>query len=268
LGPHERKHGVLLTVSYDGKRYSGWAVQDNARTIAGELQGAIHAVDPRATRLRGVSRTDAGVHARAQLAAFDTDKAIECRGWAHALVKHLPDEIAVVGVEKVPAGYDPRSHTLDKTYHYVVLESGVPDPHWRGRAWRVWERLNHEAMHEEAKSLLGTHDFRAFRSSRDRRETTVRTILRAEVEPLRDEPRAWRLVVRGDRFLHHMVRIIVGTLVDVGRSRLPRGAVARAFQAGTRETLGMTAPPDGLYLTEVRLSERGESEWPDHSSNR
>jgi tRNA pseudouridine38-40 synthase len=261
-------HGVLLTIAYDGRRLSGWARQDNSRTVAGELEGAIRAIDPRASPLRGVSRTDAGVHAHGQLASFDTAKDIDARGWVLALLPHLSEEIAVTRAERVPVGYDPRRHAREKTYRYVILESRVPDPHWHGRAWRVRERLNHDAIAEEALALIGQHDFRAFRTTADTREHTVRTILRAGVRRMIDDPRCWQLEITGDRFLHRMVRIIVGTLVDVGRSRLPRGAVSRALASGTRNDLGMTAPPDGLYLDHIVLDARGTAEWPDHSPDR
>jgi tRNA pseudouridine38-40 synthase len=262
------RRGVLLELSYDGRTFSGWARQKNARTVAGELAGAIAVIDPKASQVRGVSRTDAGVHARAQIASFDTDKDISPRGWVLALQQQLPSEIGVMRSARVPPGYDPRGHVVHKTYRYQVVQTPVPDPFWRGRAWQVRERLNHEAMAREAEALLGTHDFRAFRSSKDQRDITVRTILRAAIEHSAEDPRRWHLEVMGDRFLHRMVRIIAGTLIDVGRSRLPTGAVARALESHAREDLGMTAPPDGLYLHDIELDMGGTDEWPDQFSNR
>ena len=130
----EHKNGILLTVAYDGSLFSGWARQTNARSVAGELDGAIAAIDPKATQSRGLSRTDAGVHAREQLVAFDTDKDITLRGWVLALSQHLPDEIAVVRATSVPPGFDARRIPARKVYRYTVLHSLVRDPFLQGRA--------------------------------------------------------------------------------------------------------------------------------------
>lgn len=254
--------GVLLTVAYDGAPFHGFARQPEARTIAGELDGAVREIDPHASLVRGASRTDTGVHARGQRVAFDTVLSIPPRGWAMALARELPDEIAVVGAAEVEPGYDPRHHALQKTYRYVVLESAVRDPFLVGRAWRVGERLNHEAMQREATSLVGTHDFRAFRSSADERQDTVRHILRSSVRASAALARCLEIEVEGDRFMHRMMRIIAGTLVDIGRGRLAPGAIGRAIDSGARKDLGLTAPPDGLFLERIDLSDPGRNPWP------
>lgn len=256
--------GVLLHLAYDGRRFSGFARQSNARTVAGELEGAIRALDPRASFVRGASRTDAGVHARNQIVAFDATRDMEPRRWVHALNRHLGEDLVVSRAARVPIGYDPRRHAFRKTYRYIVLNSRVPDPFWRGRAWSVRDRLNHDRMCDELRSLVGTHDFRAFRTSSDQRIDTVRTILRAGANTLRDDARCTAFEVCGSAFMHRMVRIIVGTVVDVGRGRREPFAVRRAIESGSREDLGMTAPPDGLYLESVELDDRGTDEWPDH----
>ena len=256
------RQGVLLTVAYDGTPFSGWAKQPHARTVAGELEGAIAAIDPRASAVRGTSRTDAGVHARRQLAAFDTDREIDPRGWALGLARHLPSEIGILSAAGVPAGFDPRRHVVSKVYRYVVLCSQTRDPHLCGRAWRVGNRLNHEAMAREAALLVGSHDFRAFRGASDARPDTVRRIVRAEVRSARSDARLVEIEVEGDRFLYHMVRIIAGTLVDVGRGKLAPGAVERALASGARTDLGLTAPPEGLYLDRVVLDTVPADGWP------
>lgn len=253
--------GVLLGVAYDGGPFSGFARQPEARTVAGELDGAVRAVDPSASLVRGVSRTDAGVHARAQCVAFDSALDIPPRGWALALARHLPDEISVVRAARVAAGYDPRAHATTKTYRYSVLESLVRDPFLCRFTWRIAERLNHQAMAEEASALLGEHDFRAFRAAGDPREDTVRQILRADLE--RPTESRLDLVVTGNRFLYKMMRIVAGTVIDVGRGRLSPGAVARALASGSRDDLGVTAPPEGLCLERVTLAEAGGEAWPD-----
>jgi tRNA pseudouridine38-40 synthase len=255
--------GVLLSVAYDGGPFAGFARQPEARTVAGELDGAVRAMDARASLVRGVSRTDAGVHARAQCVAFDTALDIPARGWALALARHLPQEISVVRAARVELGFDPRSHARAKTYRYSVLQSPVRDPHAFRYTWRVAERLNHQAMAEEARALVGEHDFRAFRGARDARVDTVRRLSRADIVATKSDQRRLDVVVTGDRFLYKMMRIIAGTLVDVGRGRLAPGAVARALGSGRRADLGLTAPPEGLCLEEVLLTEAGSDAWPD-----
>ncbi|HEX4478229.1 MAG TPA: tRNA pseudouridine(38-40) synthase TruA [Polyangiaceae bacterium] len=260
--------GVLLTVAYDGTRFAGYARQPTARTIAGELDGAIRALDPKASLARGASRTDSGVHAHGQRVSFDTRLDIPPRGWALALAQHLSDEVSIVATSRVRAGYDPRDHAMRKTYRYFILRSEVRDPFWQHRAWRTSERLNHDAMAAEAHTLVGTHDFRAFRSSTDSRVDTVRTLVRAEFLSYAVDDRVLVLEITGDRFLHRMMRIIAGTLVDVGRGRLLPGAVTRGIESGNRANLGMTAPPDGLYLLHIELNDEGSDKWPDHLSSR
>ncbi len=261
IEPHA--FGVLLDVAYDGTTFAGFVRQPNARTVAGELDGAVRAIDPRASLVRGCSRTDAGVHARQQRVAFDTHKDIEPRGWVLALAQQLPPELAVVRAARIETGFEPSRRALQKTYRYVVLRSSVADPFWEHRAWRTYDRLNHELMQAEASSLVGEHDFRAFRAAADQREETVRTILRAELRTSACDTRALELEITGNRFLYRMMRIICGTLVDVGRGRLAPGIVARAFESRSRSDLGVTAPPDGLYLEHIELDDDGRDAWPD-----
>ena len=251
----EHRFGVLLTVAYDGRRYSGWARQTNARSIAGELEGAIAAIDPKASQTRGLSRTDAGVHAREQLVAFDTNKDIELRGWVLALSQHLPDEIAIVRATRVPPGFDARRQVTRKVYRYTVLHSRVRDPFLEGRAWRVIERFNHSDLNAIAQSLVGKHDFAAFRGAADTRTETVRQIFRIEVRKAHSDERITLIEVEGDKFLYNMVRIIVGTLIDIGRERRPKDALTRALASHARTDLGITAPADGLCLERVIIDD-------------
>ncbi len=255
----------MLTLAYDGASFSGFAAQNNtAHTVAGVLGKAIAAMDPRATRLRVASRTDAGVHALGQVASFNATLDIASRGWLLGLSAHLPPQIAVQRVARVHPSYNPSKAALAKTYRYLILRGTVRDPFLHGRAWRVHEPLDLELMRKEAQSLLGTHDFAAFRGSADRRATTTRTITVAELREVPGQPRCIAFEIRGDRFLYHMVRIIVGTLVDVGRGSREPGAIARARASGARTDLGMTAPPDGLCLDHIELADSGHDEWPNH----
>jgi tRNA pseudouridine38-40 synthase len=255
--------GVLLTVAYDGTDFSGFARQPSARTIAGELDGAVRALAPRATLVRGASRTDAGVHARGQRVAFDVDRELPARAWVHSLNRELPDAISVRRAAAVAPGFEPRFAARMKTYRYVILESRVPSPFERGRAWRVTDRLNHELMRQAAAPLVGEHDFRAFRAAEDQRENTVRRIVRIEVRTRSsDDGEVSEIVVEGNRFMHRMVRIIVGSLVDVGSGRLAHGALANALGTKNRTDLGRTAPPLGLFLDSIVLDDDGRDAWP------
>ncbi len=257
------ERGVLLTVAYDGEQFSGWATQPSGgvRTVHDVLAAAIASMDPSASGPRGASRTDAGVHAEGQVAAFDTTRDIEPRGWVLGLNAALPDDVAVRAARQVPAGFEPRAAARGKRYRYRLLLDPVRHPIWRGRAWRVGHPLDLERMAREAARLEGTHDFRAFRSARDERQTTERTMRRVALE--RDGERVVGIVVEGSAFMHNMVRIIAGTLVDVARGHLDEGAVTRAIASGERDDLGQTAPAHGLVLEKVELAgvDGGEA-WP------
>jgi tRNA pseudouridine38-40 synthase len=254
--------GVLLEVAYDGQEFHGWAAQRGARTVEEVLRGAVLAVDPRAGPVRGASRTDAGVHAEGQLAAFDATLAIPARGWALGLNRHLPPDVAVRSARPVPLGFAPRFAARWKRYRYRVLVDPIRDPIARGRAWRVPD-LDAAAMAGEAAAARGTHDFASFRGAGDQRPSTVRTLTRVDVEREPD-PRVVAVVVEGDAFLYNMVRILVGTMVDVGRGRLPPGAVANALERRVRASAGITAPAHGLVLehVDVALPDGAGERWP------
>ncbi len=261
---HQYHHGILLKIAYDGRAYSGLALQDNAPTIAAALLHAIRQMAPEVSGLRVCSRTDAGVHALEQYVAFDTDATISSRGWLLGITGNLPRDIAILRVARVPVGFQPRRHALSKTYRYAVLQGTLRDPFLESRSWRVAERLNHSAMRRAAQSLIGTHDFRAFRGRSDLRTHTVRTITAASVEPHPTQPRVLEITVEGNAFLYHMVRIIAGTLVDVGRGKRDERAFERAIESGNRLVLGVTAPAAGLFLVDIQLDEVGIDHWPYH----
>jgi tRNA pseudouridine38-40 synthase len=262
------RHGVLLTLSYEGGLFCGFARQARERTIAGELEGAIAVLDPRASSVRGVSRTDAGVHARAQLVAFDASREIDPRGWVLGLNRELPREIAVVRAARTEALFEPRRRVLRKTYVYRVLESPTREPLIDRYAWRVPYRLNQLAMRDAARSLSGNHDFRAFRGAADRRDDTVRHIFRIDVTRSTHDPRITEVSVCGDRFLYNMLRIIAGTLVDIGRGHRESSAFEQALGSGLRSDLGVTAPPHGLTLEHIELDDMGCDPWPAASKHR
>lgn len=255
---------MLLTVAYDGSSFAGFAPQPDQRTIAGELLAAIRAVDGRIDVLRGASRTDAGVHALGQRVAFDTVANLPPRAWVLAVTKHLPSAIAVRRAAFVEPGFAPRFANRGKRYRYLILRDRARDPFYESRAWRL-DDLDDDAIgraREEVKHAIGEHDFSAFRSSSDPRPSSVRTIREVVV---RNDPADARLVaieVEGNAFLHNMVRILVGTVVDVARGRIAPGAIDRALASRDRRDGGITAPPDGLYLDRVLLDDEGAEAWP------
>lgn len=259
------EHGVLLTVAYDGTAYSGWASQgpsSSERTVESTLHAAVCSVDARASKLRGTSRTDAGVHAEHQPVAFDPALDIEPRGWVMAINSHLPDDIAVRAARLTSPGFNPRHAAKLKRYRYRLLLDLVRDPIERVRAWRIGYAIDHDKLAHACELLTGTHDFAAFRTAKDERPTTVRTLSRVSLEPLHE--RVISIAVEGDAFMHNMVRIIVGTLVDVARGKLDERAIVRAFESKRRGELGITAPAHGLTLehVELELPDGTSSPWP------
>jgi tRNA pseudouridine38-40 synthase len=194
--------------------------------------------------------------------AFDPSRELPTRAWAHNINRSLPEEIVVKRAYSVARGYEPRHDALHKTYRYLLRHATVRDPFDVERSWRLPERLNHVLMVQAAKSLLGEHDFRAFRGAQDDRKNTVRRILRVEVRKTSSDENGLEIEVSGTGFLYKMVRIIVGSLVDVGRNRLPPDCFERALASGDRADLGITAPPGGLYLQHVELESQLDDEWP------
>lgn len=255
--------GVLVKVAYEGTAFSGWASQKDARTVEDTLRGAILAIDPRAQGPRGTSRTDAGVHAEGQLAAFDASVAMPPRGWVLTLNQHLPEDVAVRSAQLVPDGFSPRFASKKKRYRYDLLLDKVRDPLLCRRSWRIGYDMDMARIEREKEAIVGTHDFAAFRSAADERTSTVRTIHAVHVTQHAD-PRLWSITVEGTAFLYNMVRILVGTLLDVGRGHLEEGTIARALAGKDRALAGQTAPAHGLTLADIELEmpEGSGERWP------
>lgn len=247
---------VRLIVRYDGTDFSGWQRQRGVPTVQEEIETAASVMACERVIVRGAGRTDAGVHAHGQLAAFRTEATIPDYGWRMGLTGRLPRSIAIVDARQVQDDFDPRRASAGKRYRYLIISSPHRDPLLRDRAWHLWGDLDVELMRREAVALVGTHDFAAFRAADCERETTVRTLFRVEVLDRwqgRDDLIA--IEVEGTAFLKNMVRVIVGTLVDVGRKRLPPGTVVKRLADHDRTLSGMTAPAQGLYLDEVFIKD-------------
>jgi tRNA pseudouridine38-40 synthase len=202
------------------------------------------------------------VHARHQIVSFLSQRTIPARGWALGLRQFLPESITVLGAALVPDSFDPRRDPLWKRYRYRVFVSPTPDPFERGRAHWILGPLNSGLMQEAARVLVGEHDFHAFRSARDQRTSTVRRIDDVSIQPWAEGAPSVDIVVTGNRFLHNMVRIIAGSLVDIGQGRREAACLERALASGRREELGMTAPAHGLYLEHVELASQMLDRFP------
>lgn len=243
---------LLLTLRYNGAAFHGWQVQPNAVTVQEVLQDAIEKLTGVRSGVIGCSRTDAGVSAEMFCCSFDTDFPLRGEKLCAALNAHLPREIAVYDVRAVSPDFHPRYNARGKRYIYRIWNGRQRHPLWEGRAWHINRPLDEEAMNATASLLVGRHDFAAFCSAGSSVEDTVRTVSRAEVTREGD---LITFTVEADGFLYNMVRIFIGTLVDVAEGRLTATELQEALRTGNRELAGRTAPPDGLILQQVFYGE-------------
>ena len=243
------KKRFLLTVSYDGTCYCGWQRQKNGPSVQQTLEETLEKLLREPVRVTGASRTDAGVHALGQRAHLDSATSIPAEKLPFALNTMLPGDIRVLGALPVPDTLHARFSVSGKTYQYRMHNSPHASALYRNLSAHVPVRLNDRLMDEAARILLGTHDFAAFAAAGGSAKTTVRTITDIRVQRL-DE--TVLLTVSGNAFLYNMVRIIAGTLIDIGHGRLAPDALQKALDTGDRLQLGVTAPPQGLTLVEVR----------------
>ncbi|MEM1024160.1 MAG: tRNA pseudouridine(38-40) synthase TruA [Myxococcota bacterium] len=245
---------LKLLVEYDGTDFAGWQVQDGQRTVQGVLQAAVEVMTCRPTLVRGASRTDAGVHALGQVAAFDTEGSIPAHGFLRGLNRYLPADVVVHGVEEVAPLWDPKRSSRGKRYRYAYWTRPSPSALDRRRAWHLPYSMDLKAMRAGAQAFVGTHDFEAFRASGCVAKHAVRTIYEVRIEA----PTLHRVhfVVVGNAFVRNMVRIMAGTLEEVGRGKSPPSIVAQALQSRRRALAGRTAPAHGLFLEEVVHDER------------
>jgi len=251
---------IRLVVEYDGTSLCGWQRQENGPTVQQHLEEALSKMLSHEVRVRGASRTDAGVHARGQVALFHTEKPIPLHGIRRGLNSLLPEMIAVREVDEVGEEFDPRHSASGKHYRYTILMAPTRSPALRDRAWHHPRTLDLSAMRAAASVLLGEHDFAAFRSVHCTAKTTMRRI---DTIDLVEHPGDILTVeVRGNAFLRNMVRIVVGTLTEVGVGRFTPAQVAEILASRDRTRAGLTAPAHGLELVEVRYDGRRVSSDP------
>ncbi len=256
--PREYSRTFRLTLAYDGTAYRGWQVQPDAPTVQGCLLVAAGQVLGKPVRVTGASRTDAGVHALRQVASLVTSARLSARSLAPALNAHLPREIRVLDALEVDGAFDARRAASGKRYAYLIDNDAVPSPLLLRYTWHVRAPLDLAAMRAALRLLRGTHDFSAFCASAGRDRRPVCTLRAAHVVRTR---RLIAVVLSADSFLHHMVRNIVGSLVEVGRGRQEPAWLGRVLESRDRTRAGPTAPGPGLVL--VRVVYRRPSSPPD-----
>jgi len=244
---------IKLLVQYDGGRYLGWQRQreedpERPRTIQGKLEQVLGRLTGESIRLVGASRTDAGVHAEAQVASFQTSSTASLRELLDYLARYLPEDIAVTAADQVDARFHARYRARRKRDLYRVWTAPYPQVFRRRYCLHLPGVLDTAGMRRAAALLAGQHDFRSFTTARSRTKSTVRTLHVLEVR----EQEGWvELFFEGDGFLHNMARILTGTLLEVGAGRVPAEAMSGILEARARSAAGPLAPPQGLCLLEV-----------------
>ena len=239
-----------LDLCYDGSRYRGWQrLGDSEHTIQGKLEQVISRMVGRPTEVIGSGRTDGGVHAMGQVANFHAETALSAAEILAYLRRYLPEDIGVLAVTEVDPRFHSRYQAAEKTYRYRIWNADVPCVFERKYVWQVPEPLNLDAMAAGAALLLGTHDFLPFSSLKKSKKSTVRTLKQLEINRVGPE---LQITAVADGFLYHMVRILVGTLVDIGQGKLLPSEIPHVFEAGGRPAGGQPTPPQGLCLMEVK----------------
>lgn len=244
---------LVMTVSYDGTGYYGFQTQPGGNTIQDRIEESIRHLTGEAVTIIASGRTDAGVHARAQVFNFHTNSAIPVERWALALNSRLPPDIRILEARMADPGFHARKSAKRKTYRYTINCGKFPDVFQRFYQFHHPTPLDVEAMRHALKALIGEHDFTSFCSPASNKLSHVRTIYDARIE-LAENGAGGKLLhvfVTGNGFLQHMVRIIVGTLLEVGEGKRPPDEMARILEGKNRMLAGPTAMPHGLMLWEV-----------------
>jgi tRNA pseudouridine38-40 synthase len=241
-----------MQVEYDGSAYSGWQVQHHADTVQARLEAAIAQVAASPVRVHCAGRTDAGVHALGQVIHFDAQARRSPRGWVLGTNSKLPDDIAVRWAVPVPGDFHARFSATGRHYRYLILCRPTRSALWRGRAVWTHRPLDLARMRTAGALLVGRHDFTSFRALACQAKSPVRTLRYLH---LARQDELIRLEVGADGFLHHMVRNIAGVLMTIGRGEAPVDWTAELLALRDRARGGVTAPPDGLYLTGVDYPE-------------
>ena len=238
-----------ITVAYDGTDFIGWQRQPSGTSIQGLLENALSELDERDVTVIGAGRTDAGVHALGQVAAFSLERNIAPDALVRAINVRLPESVRVFSADAVDASFHARFDASAKTYRYRIWNGDVVSPFERRYVWHIVGTLDVGAMREAAAMIEGRHDFKAFQGSGSETDSTEREVT---VSRIVDPPSAMiEYEITGTGFLRHMVRTIVGTLVEIGRGRFPSAWMNDVLASRDRAKAGPTAPPGGLFLVRV-----------------
>jgi tRNA pseudouridine38-40 synthase len=251
--PSDKNHParrVKLTVAYDGTAYAGWQVQPNGTTVQAVMEDVLARILQEPVRLRAAGRTDAGVHAREQVVDFADAGVRAIETIVHGGNALLPTDIRILSASIVPEVFDARRHATRKEYRYFLHLSPVDSPFLSRYAWHIEAPLDLDAVREGLSHLVGEHDFTSFRGQGCTSISPVRTILRAEVAR-HDVPGLFSIDVAGTGFLRHMVRNIVGTVVNAGKGKHSAEHIGEILRARDRSAAGVNAPPHGLFLWRV-----------------
>ncbi|RKD22672.1 tRNA pseudouridine(38-40) synthase TruA [Ammoniphilus oxalaticus] len=241
---------IKCKVSYDGGNYGGFQLQDNVMSIQQRIEEALQGIVKVPTRIYASGRTDAGVHARGQVFHFDTSLRIPEERWPLALNAQLPDDIVILEATHVPSQFHARFDAIEKTYRYCLWNRRLPDVFTRKYAWHIPYSLDIGLMREATRSLIGEQDFTSFCAARAVVKNKIRHVY--EIEIHEESPGQIWLTFRGNGFLYNMVRIMVGTLIQVGSGKVAVERVQEILEAKDRRLAGMTAPPEGLFLWNVK----------------
>lgn len=248
-----RRRTLKVTLAYDGTDFAGWQIQSNARTVQGTIRDVVARITGESVNLIGSGRTDAGVHALAQVASFETASRHSCDVFQRALNAELPHDIAILHVEEAPPGFHAQRSALRKRYRYVIHDAGTRDVFTRRYCWTIPYRLDDAAMQRAAEALVGKHDFSSFETAGSPRETSVRTVYALDIiRPHAERPYELYIEVEADGFLYNMVRAIAGTVVQVGRGVQQEQWVREVLESKDRSAAGVTAPAQGLFLLWVK----------------
>lgn len=244
-------HNYKIILQYDGSRYQGWQKQESTEnTIQGKLETILSKMVDEKVEIQGAGRTDSGVHAMAQVANFHINSEMAAKEIMDYINLYLPEDIAVIQIDEVPERFHSRLNARGKVYRYRVLNSSIPNIFERKYVYQIPEKLDVIAMKRAAEYLCGTHDYKAFTAIKKTKKSTVRTIDEIAIEQIGDEI---RFTFRGNGFLYHMVRILIGTILEVGSKEKKPEDIPLIIDSGLRENAGALAPAKGLCLMEVKF---------------
>lgn len=240
---------IKLTIAYDGTNYHGWQKQNDTLTIQSVIEEAIYKLTGENVDLIASGRTDANVHAIGQVANFITNSNIFPEKFFVAINSLLNEDIRIISSEEVDIDFNSRFDAKKKTYLYQIYNNKILNPFYRMYSWHIPYELDYSLMEIALKELVGEHDFKAFMSANSNVKSTIRTIYNTSIIK---ENELIKIEVTGNGFLYNMVRIIVGTIVEIGNGRRDISCIKQAIELGQRDLLGRTAQPQGLFLKEVK----------------